>query len=355
MRILLVDDDPIFLEELSVLLIGDGHAVVTAPSALAALERLGVERFDVLLTDLKMPHSSGTQLIRAVHRRWPAVLTVILTGQPEEQSAADALDLEAFNYIPKPFRYDSVRSTLDLAEAEIAFRERLCAPRSLDEIRAELEGAPPEARVVLAPPTGPLPLAGSFSQDLDLARPGALGPMIRSRLEGRPSARVLLAAPGGLLRRVGAAALGRAMVEVRNAIPRAGRMLVGVDRDALSDGDLVALRWTLTDRTPRPFPCGLAGPRRRAMLRELASGPTDGPRLAERTGVSGTERIRFYLRYLTRGGLVTGDESRIALTERGHAPLDFLAELDRSGPRTPEGDLLFGFSEGSWSPPAVRE
>ncbi len=340
MRLLLVDDDPVFLDELSELLTGEGHGVSIAPSAVAALDRLGHERFDVLLTDLKMPRHSGTQLLRAVHRHWPATLTVILTGQPEDQSAADALELEAFNYIPKPFRFDVVRATLDLAQSEIAFRDRLCRPRAGAEVRSELESAPPEGRVVLAP-HGLFSTPAALTRELDLGAPESLGEMVRSSLNAYPSPRVLLAAPGELLRRTDIAVLSDAVQNVRAAIAPSGRLLVGIQRDAVSDGALVSLRWSLTGDRPRRFQGGLAGPRRRTMLRELANGPLDGSRLAERVGIHGAERIRFYLRYLARAGLVKGDEPSVALTDLGRAALEFLDEVERLGPRTARGDLLF--------------
>lgn len=343
MRLLLVDDDPIFLEELSELLAGEGHTVATAPSALSALDRLAKERFDLLLTDLKMPRHSGTHLLKAVRSRWPSLLTILLTGQAREVTALEALDLEAFNYISKPFRFDWVRSTVDLAAQEIAFRDRLCGPRSLTEARAELDGAPPGARVVLGA-NGADGITAPIARPLDLADPETLGRDLAKALEGHPSPRVLLLAPAERVRVPGPEALARAAASVARAIGPGGRLLLGVDRDSLSDSHLIALRWTLADRVARPAQASLAGPQRRAMIRCLGEGPLDSETLAGRTGVIGADRIRFYLQYLAQGGLIRWDEPRVELTELGRSALRFLGEVERSGPRTPSGDLLFGLA-----------
>ena len=71
MRLLVVDDDAVFREDLAELLRDEGHEVAVAPSAPKALEALTEGEFEVVLTDLKMPRQSGLDLLRVVRQRWP--------------------------------------------------------------------------------------------------------------------------------------------------------------------------------------------------------------------------------------------------------------------------------------------
>ena len=63
MRVLVVDDNSFFREELASFLRDDGHSASPAPSVAAALEILKREEFEVVVTDLKMPHQSGLELV----------------------------------------------------------------------------------------------------------------------------------------------------------------------------------------------------------------------------------------------------------------------------------------------------
>ena len=69
MRILVVDDDPLFREELTTLLADEGHTTFAAPSVRRALEVLESESVDVLFTDLKTGRLSGIGLLTTARKR----------------------------------------------------------------------------------------------------------------------------------------------------------------------------------------------------------------------------------------------------------------------------------------------
>ena len=73
--ILVVDDEAEIRETLAEILTGAQHRVVTAASGREALERMAVEHYDVILTDVRMPDLDGRALYREIERRWPKLLS----------------------------------------------------------------------------------------------------------------------------------------------------------------------------------------------------------------------------------------------------------------------------------------
>src|SRR5439155_15016926 len=79
----------------------------------AALARLGEARFDVVLTDLKMPVMDGMQLLRAMHERESAPAVVVLTGYGTIESAVEAMKLGAADYLIKDARPQEILLTIE--------------------------------------------------------------------------------------------------------------------------------------------------------------------------------------------------------------------------------------------------
>jgi len=91
-RCLVVDDEPTVRTVLADVLTAAGHQVVEATDGAEAIERLRVEPFDLVLTDLAMPRASGWQVARAAKRMAPGVPVFLVTGfgvelSPEERRA----------------------------------------------------------------------------------------------------------------------------------------------------------------------------------------------------------------------------------------------------------------------------
>ena len=102
MRILLVEDDPVISDHLSVILKSEGffvHAVRGEQDARAALSEIGT---DLLLVDLALSDGSGFGVFHAAAERNLPV--VFLTASDEEATVVQALDMGAADYISKPFR-----------------------------------------------------------------------------------------------------------------------------------------------------------------------------------------------------------------------------------------------------------
>jgi DNA-binding NtrC family response regulator len=100
--ILVVDDEEVvrrsyarILDELDC----DAQAAADGEQALQAMER---RPFDVVLLDVRMPGLQGLDVLKAIKQRWPASEVVIITGYPTLESARQALQLGACDYLAKP-------------------------------------------------------------------------------------------------------------------------------------------------------------------------------------------------------------------------------------------------------------
>ncbi len=117
-RILVVDDEPSAVGALTTLLNLDGHVTVPLESGSRALELLATDSFDVVITDLEMPGTSGIEIIRAARRIRTPPLVVVVTGYTGSPAAEVALASGARRIFGKPLNYDALASELASGLAE---------------------------------------------------------------------------------------------------------------------------------------------------------------------------------------------------------------------------------------------
>jgi two-component system response regulator HydG len=115
-RILIADDEPLFLKTTGELLTKAGYECRCVADARAALEALGRELFDLVLSDLNMPGNLQLELLRAGRAQWPDVPLIVITGVPSLPTAVESLRLGIADYLLKPVSYrdllSSIRRTL---------------------------------------------------------------------------------------------------------------------------------------------------------------------------------------------------------------------------------------------------
>jgi len=111
-RILIVDDDPGTLESLSRAFALEGYVAVTAPSAARALERLGEEPVDAVLSDVVMPGMDGLELLTRLRERCPEIPVVLMSGQATLEAAVEATRVGALDFVEKPVGLDRLLLTL---------------------------------------------------------------------------------------------------------------------------------------------------------------------------------------------------------------------------------------------------
>lgn len=106
--ILLVDDDVNLNRLLLNFLIRNGYEVESAFSAEEALRNFGKRKFDLLLTDLRLPSADGLQLLQWNREHHPQSATILMTSYADVQTAVKAIKLGAFDYIAKPIVPDDL-------------------------------------------------------------------------------------------------------------------------------------------------------------------------------------------------------------------------------------------------------
>ena len=110
-RILVIDDDRAVLSTIKLLLERDTHAVETVDNSRAGLQLLELQKFDLLIVDIFMPGMDGFETMRLVHRSWPEMPIIVISGQ-KFRSLSDggpdflymATKLGAVSSLQKPFR-----------------------------------------------------------------------------------------------------------------------------------------------------------------------------------------------------------------------------------------------------------
>jgi DNA-binding NtrC family response regulator len=107
-RILIVDDEQIVRESLRDWLISSGYDVETVSNGFEALDRIKNEKWDVLLTDLKMEGMDGIEVVREVKQIRKELPIVVITGYPTVDTAVQALKQGADDYIVKPFNPEEI-------------------------------------------------------------------------------------------------------------------------------------------------------------------------------------------------------------------------------------------------------
>ncbi len=101
-RILVVDDETNIREALAALLEDDGYRVATAASVSEAMEALQEDKFDLVVSDLRMNGQSGLDLLGWMRETCPETEMIILTAYGTVEGAVEAMKLGAYDYISKP-------------------------------------------------------------------------------------------------------------------------------------------------------------------------------------------------------------------------------------------------------------
>ena len=115
--VLIIDDEQSVLEILEQYLIDRGYEVGASGDGSGAEELLREKSFDVALVDLKLPDCSGLDLISRFQIERPAMRCVIMTAYASLDSTIDAIRLNVFDYIQKPFDLVKIGEVVDAAYA----------------------------------------------------------------------------------------------------------------------------------------------------------------------------------------------------------------------------------------------
>lgn len=112
-KVLLVDDEEIFLRNMSKLLTARGYKAYTADGGDAAIRVLEKQPVDVIVLDLRMPGMDGLTTLREIQKLELFTQTLILTGHGSIDSALEAIKLGAYDYLTKPCEIDDLIAKIE--------------------------------------------------------------------------------------------------------------------------------------------------------------------------------------------------------------------------------------------------
>ena len=107
-RVLFVDDEVVFANNMSRLLEDRGYIVTAVSSGEAAIRELEEKKFDVMILDLKMPGMDGITTLKESKKLGIFTETLILTGHGAVDTAIDAMKFGAYDYLTKPCEIDEL-------------------------------------------------------------------------------------------------------------------------------------------------------------------------------------------------------------------------------------------------------
>jgi DNA-binding NtrC family response regulator len=122
-KILIAEDHELSRENLSEVLRRHGYEVMAVEDGGQARDAFIEDKYDLVITDLKMPNLDGLQLLEFIQEINPENIVIIITGHGTVNTAVEAMKLGAFDYITKPLKDDLVTLTIERALSYAKLRE----------------------------------------------------------------------------------------------------------------------------------------------------------------------------------------------------------------------------------------
>ena len=127
-KILFVDDDESMRNLFCRAMMDEPFLVKTASDGEEALEKLEAFSAEIVITDARMPKMDGLALLAEIRVRYPDIFVVIITGYGAIEDAVSAMKAGAYDYILKPFDFDTIRMLIDKITAHTRILEKSIFP-----------------------------------------------------------------------------------------------------------------------------------------------------------------------------------------------------------------------------------
>lgn len=157
-HILIIDDEANLRQTLARILNRAGLQVTTAENGRQGLELLGLQAFDLVYMDIRMPDMNGLEALKLISARFPQVPVVLFTAQPDLNTAVEALRNGASDYLLKPLKPEQIieRTQSILAKSKVEQRKKEIREQiqnlqmELQELEAtgNMEQAAPEKPII---------------------------------------------------------------------------------------------------------------------------------------------------------------------------------------------------------------
>lgn len=126
-KVLIVDDEPDFLETITRRLKKRQMDAEGVSSGIAALELMETHHFDVVVLDVRMEGMDGIETLKRIKRKNPTTEVILLTGHASLESGIEGIELGAFDYVMKPAKLDDLLEKMHQAYERKLLHEKKIA------------------------------------------------------------------------------------------------------------------------------------------------------------------------------------------------------------------------------------
>ena len=114
-HILVVDDELSMREILEYILTKEGYQVSCAENGKTAISLLDQNEYDLLLCDIRLGDLSGLDVLRAAKKKHPNITVVLISAYASTETAVEAMNEGAYDYVPKPFDNEELKQAIEKA------------------------------------------------------------------------------------------------------------------------------------------------------------------------------------------------------------------------------------------------
>jgi two-component system response regulator PilR (NtrC family) len=111
-NILIVDDETSMLELLEYMLSKEGYAISTAANGRTAVKMVESNAYDLILCDIRLGDITGLEVLRAAKKRTPQTVVIMISAYATTETAVEAMNDGAYDYVPKPFDNTELKQTI---------------------------------------------------------------------------------------------------------------------------------------------------------------------------------------------------------------------------------------------------
>lgn len=125
LKILVLDDEKVFREEIREFLENDGFTVLLAAKPSEAFGIFADNEIDILILDLRLPEMDGLEVLKSVKAQYPEVEVIMITGHGDMDAVIQAMRHGAVEFFPKPFRLLDMRAAIQRTKRYINLHTEL--------------------------------------------------------------------------------------------------------------------------------------------------------------------------------------------------------------------------------------
>jgi two-component system response regulator AtoC len=160
-KILVIDDEKRMCDSIKVLLSNIGYEVDTAENGRVGIEKLGSNKYDLVITDLMMPELDGFAVMKYIKENCSNTLVIVITGYASVESAVRAIRSGAYDYILKPFDFEIIKISVERAWDKLKLEKELERTRKLAQVAER-------AMALNGELNNPLSVTSGFAQLLEM-------------------------------------------------------------------------------------------------------------------------------------------------------------------------------------------